>query len=109
MFRIEYVLPRCPDKPKLWRWSVKVPSGLYELLSTDDDGRGLFIRRLPGSSAECPAHLTRLLSGDEFHVPENLANDQSIKLLEAALNKLGWDGDFIVLVHSPRAQTQESA
>lgn len=89
MFRIEYVLPRCSDTPNLWRWSVKVPNGLYELLSTDDKGRGLFIRMLPRSPEECPAHLAKLLSEDEFYIPENLTNDRSIDLLEAALNKLG--------------------
>lgn len=100
MFRIENVLPKCPDTPSLWIWSIKLPNGLYELLSTDDEGRGLYIRRLPRLPEECPAHLTRLLSEDEFHVPEKVTNEQSIELLESALNKLGWEGDFIVLLNA---------
>lgn len=40
MFRIEYVLPRYADIPNLWRWSVKVPNGLYETLTANDEGRG---------------------------------------------------------------------
>jgi len=100
MFCIENVLPRCSDTPSLWRWSVKLPNGLHELLCTDDKGHGLFIRRLPRSPEECPAHLTRLLSEDEFHMPDKVTNEQSIDLLESALNKLGWEGDFIVLLNT---------
>lgn len=98
MFRIEYVLPRCADIPNLWRWSVKVPNGLYETLTANDEGRGLFIRKLTGTPAGSPFQLTQLLAEDEFSIPENVMEDQSIDLLEVALNKLGWDQDFIVLL-----------
>ena len=89
MFRIEYALPRCSDTQNLWIWSVTVPNGLYELLSTDDEGHGLFIRRPPRTPEECSAHLTKLLPEDEFYITENITNEQSIDPLEAALNKLG--------------------
>jgi hypothetical protein len=98
MFRIEYALPRCADTPNLWRWSVKVPSGLYELVSTDDTGRGLYIRRLPRSPEECSAHLTQLLSEAEFYIPEHVTKDQSIDLLEAAMKKPEWDHDYLLLL-----------
>jgi hypothetical protein len=104
MFRIDYALPRFANRPNMWAWSVKVPSGLYELLSTDETGRGLYIRRLPRSPEESPAHLIQLLGEDEFYIPENVTKDQSIDLLEAALKELGWDEDFIVLLSTFRAR-----
>jgi hypothetical protein len=90
--------------PNLRYSQYKVSSGLYELLSTNDEGRGLFIRRLPRSPEECPAHLAQMLSEDEFSIPENLTKDQSIDLLEEALNKLGWDEDFLVLLCTFKAR-----
>jgi hypothetical protein len=104
MFRIDYALQKFADRPNMWAWSVKVPSGRYELLSTDETGRGLYIRRLPRSPEECPAHLIQLLGEDEFFIPENVTKDQSIDLLEKALNKLGWDEDFIVLFSTFKAK-----
>lgn len=101
MFRIEYALPRSSNTSNLWVWSVKVPSGLYETLTTNDEGRGLYIRKLTGSSDGSPFHLTKLLADEEFSIPENVTQDQSIDLLEVALNKLGWDEDFIVLLKYP--------
>lgn len=96
MFRIEYALPRCHDMPNLWEWSVKVPNGLYETLVTNDNGLGLYIRKLSGSPVGSSFQLTQLLAEDEFSIPENATQDQSVDLLEAALNKLGWGQDFIV-------------
>lgn len=98
MFRIDCVLPRYPDTSKSWGWSVKVPSGLYETLVTNDKGAGLYIRRLNGLPDRPLFCLTQLLTEDEFTHPENITNDQSIDLLETALQKLGWDQDFIVLL-----------
>ncbi len=101
MFRIEYALPRSSSTPNLWGWSVKVPNGLYEILVTSDKGRGLYIQKVTGTPPELPAKLTQLLAEEEFSIPKNVTNDQSIDLLEVALNKLGWDEDFIVLLKYP--------
>lgn len=96
MFRIEYALPRCSTTPNLWGWSVKVPTGLYETLVTNDKGRGLYIQRLTGTPAGSPFQLTQLLAEEEFSIPANVTKDQSIDLLEKGLEKLGWDQDFTV-------------
>lgn len=98
MFRIEYVLPRCADTPNSWGWSVKVPSGLYKTLVTNGNGRGLYIRKPNGSSDGSPFHLTKLLADEEFSIPDNVTKEQSIEMLEDALNKLGWSQDYIVLL-----------
>lgn len=98
MFRIDCVLPRCSDSSKSWGWSVKVPSGLYETLVTNDNGMGLYIRKLNGLPGRPLFHLKQLLKEEEFILPENITNDQSIELLETALRKLKWDQDFIVLL-----------
>lgn len=98
MFRIECVLPKCPESRNLWAWSVKVPSGLYETLATGDKGCGLYIRKLARSPDEPLFHLSQLLAEEEFFVPENATKEQSICLLEKSLEKLGWGQDFMVLL-----------
>ena len=102
MFRIEYAFPRSSTAPNLWWWSVKVPTGLYEVLATNEKGRGLYIQRVPGPPLGSPFQYTQLLAEDEFSIPENVTKDQAIDLLEAALNKLGWDEDFLVLLSTFR-------
>jgi len=96
MFRIDSVLPRSANSPDLWVWSVKVPSGLYETLVTNEKGQGLYVRRMSRSAEGPPFHLTQLFAEDDFCIPGNTTKDQSINILGEALNKLGWDQDFIV-------------
>jgi hypothetical protein len=98
VFRIEYVLPKFQGSPRSWAWSVKVPTGLYETLTTDDEGRGLYTRKLAITPGGFQLHLTKLLGKDEFFVPENATEEQAILLFENGLEKLGWDQDFIVLL-----------
>ena len=98
MFRIEYVLPKLTESQRSWAWSVKVPTGLYETLTTDDEGRGLYTRKLAISPGGFQLHLTKLLGKDEFVVPEDATEERAIRILEKGLEKLGWDQDFIVLL-----------
>ena len=98
MFRIEYVLPKLTESQRSWAWSVKVPTGLYETLTTDDEGRGLYIRKLAISPDGSLLRLSQLLGKDEFVVPENVTEERAIRILEKGLEKLGWDQDFIVLL-----------
>ena len=98
MFRIDYVLPRSEQHPDAWAWSVKIPNGLYETLVTNVDGSGIYIRNMSSAKKGEIFDFTQLIPDEEFNIPANVTKDQSINLLEIALNGLCWGQDFIVLL-----------
>jgi len=85
MFRINHELARSQGNSRMRSWSVKVPSGLYAILRTNEAGKGLLIAWM-GSTYYPDGD--EVLPENEFMVPADMERDDTVALLDKALNQI---------------------